>query len=80
MEYWINSIDDEQKLAKKNLLAKQLKRTMSCLDIYLETEGTYYSPAEFTADKTFIRAFRGRQRSRPFKIIPNGSGVVYTQL
>lgn len=53
---------------------------MSGFDIFLETEGPFYSPAEFTQDKTFLKAFRGRQRSRPYKIVQNGSNVIYKQI
>lgn len=53
---------------------------MSSLDIFLETEGPLYSPAEFTQDKTFLKAFRGRIRSRPYKIVQSGSSIFYKQL
>uniref|UniRef100_U5EKA3 Putative fms n=1 Tax=Corethrella appendiculata TaxID=1370023 RepID=U5EKA3_9DIPT len=78
MEFWINSINQQK--YSKTLLAVQLKRAITSLDIYLETEAPLHSPIEFTQDKTFLRGFRGRVRSRPFKISSNGSSVVFTQI
>ncbi|XP_055531145.1 THO complex subunit 5 homolog [Wyeomyia smithii] len=77
MEYWINSLQAPK--YPKNILSLQLKRTMSCLDIYLETEGPLHTPAEFTQDKTYLKPFRGRARSRPYRIVSNGSSV-FTQI
>ncbi|XP_065089420.1 THO complex subunit 5 homolog [Ochlerotatus camptorhynchus] len=78
MEYWINSLQAPKH--PKTILSLQLKRAMSCLDIYLETEGPFYTPAEFTQDKTYLKPFRGRARSRPFRIASNGSSSVFTQI
>lgn len=78
MEHWVNSISTAK--TKSCILSAQLRRAMSGFDIFLETEGPFYSPAEFTQDKTFLKAFRGRQRSRPYKIVQNGSNVIYKQI
>lgn len=78
MEYWINSIERPKKFV--NILGIQLKRAMSSLDIYLETESLNTNSHEFPPDKTFLRAFRGRTRSRPFKIIHNGGNSIYTHI
>ncbi|XP_053673269.1 THO complex subunit 5 homolog [Anopheles nili] len=78
MEYWCNSLSAMD--YSNDILPMQLKRAMSCLDIYLETEGPYYTPAEFTQDKTFVKPFRGRTRSQPFRIAPNGSSCLFTQI
>ncbi|XP_058054866.1 THO complex subunit 5 homolog [Anopheles bellator] len=78
MEYWCNSLADAEH--RECLLPLQLKRAMSCLDIYLETEGPYYTPAEFVQDKSFLKPFRGRTRARPFRIAPNGGSSLFTQI
>uniref|UniRef100_A0A182QXG2 Uncharacterized protein n=1 Tax=Anopheles farauti TaxID=69004 RepID=A0A182QXG2_9DIPT len=78
MEYWCNSLSAVEHTT--NILPMQLKRAMSCLDIYLETEGPYYMPAEFTQDKSFLKPFRGRTRAQPFRIAPNGSNSLFTQI
>ncbi|XP_053665470.1 THO complex subunit 5 homolog [Anopheles marshallii] len=78
MEYWCNSLSAADHLF--DILPKQLKRAMSCFDIYLETEGPYYTPAEFTQDKSFLKPFRGRTRAQPFRIAPNGSSSLFTQI
>lgn len=77
MESWVNSIDDPKDVNK--LLELQIKRALSSLDIYLETEGTL-TPSEFPPSKTFLKAFRGRTHSRPYKLIQNSGSVVYTQI
>ncbi|XP_055384494.1 THO complex subunit 5 homolog [Condylostylus longicornis] len=79
MEMWTNSIEINS-VHKKNILSAQLKRTMTSLDIFLETEGPLYSPAEFVQDKTFLQPFRGRTRSRPFKSVQIGSNTVFKQI
>lgn len=81
MEYWINSTESFKKNVS-NVLILQLKRAMCSLDIYLETESIRLSssPAEIKAEKTFLKVFRGRARSRPYKVIQNGSSVIYTQI
>lgn len=81
MEHWINSIEATKKNAT-NILGIQLKRAMSSLDIYLETEGVRSEDqsAEFQAEKTFLKPFRGRTHSRPYKVVQNGGSVIYTQL
>lgn len=58
----------------------QIKRALSSLDIYLETEGTVVNSAEFSPSKTFLKAFRGRTHSRPYKLMENSGSVVYTQI
>ncbi|KAL9703784.1 hypothetical protein quinque_007302 [Culex quinquefasciatus] len=78
MESWTNSLESSKH--PKTILSVQLKRAMSCFDIFLETEGPFYSPAEFTQDKTYLKAFRGRARARPFRIASNGSSSVFTQI
>ncbi|XP_062560482.1 THO complex subunit 5 homolog A [Armigeres subalbatus] len=78
MEFWTNSLQAPKH--PKTILSLQLKRAMSCLDIYLETEGPFYTPPEFTQDKTYLKPFRGRARSRPFRIASNGSSSVFTQI
>lgn len=78
MEFWTNSLQMTKNTS--NILPAQLKRTMSSLDIFLETEGPLYSPAEFTQDKTYFRAFRGRRRARPYKIVTNGKSVIFKQI
>uniref|UniRef100_A0A182NNB4 Uncharacterized protein n=1 Tax=Anopheles dirus TaxID=7168 RepID=A0A182NNB4_9DIPT len=78
MEYWCNSLSAVEHT--NDILPMQLKRAMSCLDIYLETEGPYYMPAEFTQDKSFLKPFRGRTRAQPFRIAPNGSNSLFTQI
>lgn len=76
MESWVNSIDDPKSV---HILESQIKRALSSLDIYLETEGTVVNSSEFASTKTFLKAFRGRSHSRPYKIIENSGSVVYTQ-
>lgn len=83
MEYWINSTESFKKTIG-NVLTVQLKRAMCSLDIYLETEtirlSSTTSATEIKSEKTFLKVFRGRTRSRPYKIIQNGSSVIYTQI
>lgn len=82
MESWINSLQATKKNSSY-ILGVQLKRAMTTFDIYLETECTVASTpesAEFPPEKTFVKAFRGRAHSRPFKAIQNGGSVIYTQL
>uniref|UniRef100_A0A182P603 Uncharacterized protein n=1 Tax=Anopheles epiroticus TaxID=199890 RepID=A0A182P603_9DIPT len=78
MEYWCNNLSAMDH--SYDILPKQLKRAMSCLDIYLETQGPYCTPAEFTQDKSFLKPFRGRTRAQPFRIAPNGSSSLFTQI
>lgn len=81
MEYWINSIESFKKNVS-NVLILQLKRAMSSLDIFLETESIRLSSSsgDIKAEKTFLKVFRSRVRSRPYKIIQNGGSVIYTQI
>lgn len=82
MESWVNSVLGNKKTTRC-ILGVQLKRAMTSFDIYLETESAINSPsdtAEFMPEKTFVKAFRGRSHSRPFKAIQNGSNIIYTQL
>lgn len=86
MEYWINSIESFKRNVS-NVLILQLKRAMSSLDIFLETDtirltssSTSSSSTEIKAEKTFLKVFRGRVRSRPYKIIQNGGSAIYTQI
>ncbi|XP_058120526.1 THO complex subunit 5 homolog [Anopheles ziemanni] len=78
MEYWVNTLSAKDH--PHNVLPMQLKRAMSCLDVYLETDGQFYTPAEFTQDKTFLKPYRGRSRAKPFRIAPNGSSSLFTQI
>lgn len=78
MEAWINSIQDAKNV--NNILEIQIKRALSSLDIYLETEGTLVNSSEFPASKTFLKAFRDRTHSRPYKLIDSGGSVIYTQI
>uniref|UniRef100_A0A2M4CS99 Putative agap004746-pa-like protein n=1 Tax=Anopheles darlingi TaxID=43151 RepID=A0A2M4CS99_ANODA len=78
MEYWCNNTPVTNNMAL--MLQTQLKRAMSCLDIYLETEGPYCIPVEFKQDKSFLKPFRGRPRTKPFRIAPNGSTSLFTQI
>lgn len=64
----------------RNMLSLQLKKTMLCLDIYLETEGVLSNNQEFSQEKSFLKANRGRQRARPFKMMNNGGTIIYTQM
>lgn len=59
------------------MLATQLQRARASLDIYVETTDGDVEQRE----KTFLRAFRCRTRSRPLRpiVTPNGS-FIYTQL
>lgn len=79
MEYWINATIQDFK-SPNQILIKQMERALCCLDIYTETEGVAFKPAEFNQEKTFIKSFRGRQRSRPFKILNNDGCSVFTQI
>lgn len=72
-----------------SVLATQLQRVQSSLDIYLETmegaAGTLASSLNGNGgaarDKTFLRAFRSRTRSRPLRAIETSAGsVIYTQV
>lgn len=77
MEFWINNTIRDAKNSSK-ILIKQIERALCCLDIYTETEGLFVKPAEFNPEKTFLKSVRGRQRSRPFKILEECS--VFTQI
>lgn len=82
MEAWVNSVPANSKTIG-SILGIQLKRAMTSFDIYLETETTinpHSDSVEFPTEKTIITPFRGRTQSRPFKAIPNGCNVIYTQL
>lgn len=78
IEYIVNTIDINKK--SRIILPFQLKRLMSGLDVYLETESAFSGSNEFIPDKSYLRAFRGRQRARPFKAVSNGAGIIYTQI
>lgn len=81
MEYWTNSLSVKQLTqSPETILCAQLARTMISLDIFLETEGPLHSPAEFTQDKTFLKAFSTRTQSRPYKLVDNGNNVIFTQI
>lgn len=75
MEFWINNFDITKK--SENILQLQLHRARTSLDVFLETEGSFHMPNEFGGDRTFLRSFRGRQRSRPFKLVINEECTVY---
>lgn len=79
IEFWINSV----KRTSKNIvstLSEQMERLLYSIDIYLETEGPLQGVTDFVPDKNFVKIFRGRQRSRPFKIISNEGCTVFTQI
>lgn len=80
MEFWVNSIG-MFKHSVSNILVLQLKRAMCSLDVFLETESIRLAtPAnEFKAEKTFLKIFRSRTRSRPYKVVKNGGSILYTQ-
>lgn len=78
MELWINNIKKGKNV--DFILGIQLKRAMSSFDIYLETEEPLSPNSEFQPDKTFLKAYRGRNRSRPFKVIQNPGSTIYTQI
>lgn len=78
IEYIVNTIDINKK--SRIILPFQLKRLMSCLDVYLETESAFSGSNEFIPDKSYLRAFRSRTRARPFKAVSNGAGIIYTQI
>ncbi|KAJ6646073.1 THO complex subunit 5 like, partial [Pseudolycoriella hygida] len=78
MEFWVNSIADPKNI--DNILELQIKRALSSLDIYLETEGNLTNSTEFSPSKTFLKAFRDRTHSRPYKLIGNIGNVVYSQI
>uniref|UniRef100_A0A1B0GHL3 Cationic amino acid transporter C-terminal domain-containing protein n=2 Tax=Lutzomyia longipalpis TaxID=7200 RepID=A0A1B0GHL3_LUTLO len=74
MEFWVNSLDEGSQPRKACILVSQLRRAMLSLDILLETESTMHAKIDFPAEKTFLKAFRGKQRSRPYRMIENGGG------
>lgn len=85
MEYWVNTIDrnsdadlPESIRAQDVVLQKQLKKAMASFDIYLESEGPLMNSMEFSPEKPFLKGFRGRQRSLPYKVIENGN--VFSQI
>lgn len=56
------------------LLAYQLKRLLTCFDVYLETEGTsdaIEGPQEFAKEKVFFQRTKGRSRAKPYKYVPS---------
>lgn len=60
-------------------------RAMHSLDIYLDSEanrmaGNSNSANDSRADKAFLKVFRSRTRSRPYRIAQNGNSIVYTQI
>lgn len=81
IEHWVNFVQNT-KTSAGNVLGVQLKRAMTALDIYLETEGSHSTErtAEFAPEKTFIKTFRGRTHSRPYKVAQNGGSIIYTQI
>lgn len=81
LEHWINSIEASRKNVS-SILGIQLKRAMSSLDIYLETESVRSDeqPMEFQTEKTFFKPFRGRTHARPYKVVQNGGSVICTQI
>ncbi|XP_059608501.1 THO complex subunit 5 homolog A [Phlebotomus argentipes] len=80
IEFYVNSLDEGVQPRRACVLVSQLRRLMTSLDILLETESLLHAKMDFPAEKTFLKAFRGRQRSRPFRMVENGGGVVYTQI
>jgi len=51
------------------LLANQLQRLLSCIDVYLE-QSVSEEPREFPLDRTILRAYRGRDRRIPLRFSP----------
>lgn len=64
------------------MLAIQLQRARTSLDIYVETtDGFGEGGSGEQREKTFLRAFRSRTRSRPLRAIETTAGsVIYTQV
>lgn len=56
---------------KKDTLSAHMAKLLTCLDILLETTGS----SEFPPDKVMFRPIRGRNRSKPYKYLKQGSGV-----
>lgn len=80
----MNAATDADSAAGGSVLGTQLQRAQSSLDIYLETmEGAAatMSLSNGAREKTFLRAFRSRTRSRPLRAIETSAGnVIYTQV
>jgi hypothetical protein len=64
--YYMELVDDN---TRDCLLANQLQRMMSCIDVYLEQSSTD-EPREFPLDRTILRAYRGRDRRLPLRFSP----------
>lgn len=78
MEHFINSV--EVKSVDK-ILTQQLHRTMTSLDIFLETESTQHGDGnEFPQEKNFGQCFKGRNRSRPYQAITNSNIISFTHV
>lgn len=81
MEHFINSIDNE---SADKILTQQLHRTMTSLDIFLETESTQHINSsdgnEFPQEKNFSRCFKGRTRSRPYQPVTNSNITSFTHV
>lgn len=78
IESYINGIFGE---SNDKILAEQLHRTMTSLDIFLETESTQHGDGnEFPQEKNFSRSFKGRTRSRPYKSIKNSTVTSFTHI
>ncbi|XP_037947648.1 THO complex subunit 5-like isoform X2 [Teleopsis dalmanni] len=69
MEYWTNSLCQEQLNNEMAMLSMQLLRTMYSFDIFLETEGQFYDPKEYKKEKHYNRSFSKRIRARPYRYI-----------
>lgn len=81
MEFWVNSVNLNKQTAS-TILVLQLKRAMSALDVFVDTESIRNagSANEHKVDKTFLKIFRTRTRSRPYRIVKNSDSLIYTQI
>lgn len=81
MEFWVNSINSNKQNAS-TIMVLQLKRAMSALDVFIDTESMRNagSTNDPKVDKTFLKIFRTRARSRPYRIVKNSDSLIYTQV
>lgn len=78
MEHFINSVEVE---STDKILTQQLHRTMTSLDIFLETESTQHGDSnEFPQEKNFSRCFKGRIRSRPYQSVTSSNITSFTHV
>ncbi len=77
MEHYINTFATKK---VDNILQQQLQKTMTSLDIYLETESCLHDTPEFQQEKIFYRSFKGRARARPYKTFSTGGKTFFKQI